>query len=364
MSRMSNSIAASPSPTVQHPSDLAKLVHSYLLTGVGHMYRGKDGLPDLQIVTQLFEVLFHLSLQAEEGHQIVCAAAFMSPVQTSKTSRRRRLQTDVNRSKSVRFRQSLPCDTRTLRKLAQAVDPSYAAIGIYAKGAQLRVWGIVDQLPLHLERFTNWESTTSAFAPGLFYARITGTGEITVYMRDRVVAVLRQSRLISREYDALWKGPLNNLLSRHVRRFQREVRRGVGNYLYQSAGQWFEGTDELWRCAEDFGDELRDEWLGALCRVLLRIRDYRHGGALIICPQKPTADLSIKYPITYKGISQSLETYAGARIAQQFIETEARQGRLHEVEFEGKPVAKFGYFITPDARENIFMKGISLLELR
>jgi hypothetical protein len=80
-----NSIAASPSPTVQHPSDLAALVHSYLLAGVGRMYRGKDGLPSLQAVTELFEVLFHLSLQAEEGHQIVCAAAFMSPVQTSKS---------------------------------------------------------------------------------------------------------------------------------------------------------------------------------------------------------------------------------------------------------------------------------------
>jgi hypothetical protein len=96
-----------------------------------------------------------------------------------------------------------------------------------------------------MERFTNWESMTQAFAPGLFYARITGTGEITVYMRDRVVAVLRQNRLISREYDTLWKGPLNDSLSRHVRRFQREVRRGVGDSLYRSAENWFEGTDEL-----------------------------------------------------------------------------------------------------------------------
>jgi hypothetical protein len=201
-----------------------------------------------------------------------------------------------------------------------------------------------------------------AYAPGLFYSQITGIGEITVYMRDRIVAVLRQNRLISREYDALWKGPLSESLGRYVGQFQSDVRRSVGDFLYQSAGKWFEGTDELWRCAEDFGDELRNEWLGSLCRVLLKIRDYRHGGALIICPKKPGADLSVKYPMTYKGISESLKTYAGAHIRQQFIETEARQGRLHEVEFEGKAIAKVGYFITPDERENIFMQGISLLE--
>lgn len=357
-----NGITTVPSPTVQHPSDLAALVHSYLLAGFPRMHQAKDGLPDLQVITQFFEVLFHLSLQAEEGHQIICSAAFMSPVETAKSHRSRRLQANVARSRPIQFRESLPCDTRTLRKLAQAVDPSYAAIGIHATGTELRVWGIVDQLPLNLERFTRWESTRSAFAPGLFYSQITGIGEITVYMRDRVVAILRQNRLISQEYDALWKGPLSESLSRYVGQFQSEVKRDVGDVLYQSAGKWFEGTDELWRCTEDFGDELKNEWLGSLCRVLLKIRDYRHGGALLICPMRATADLSIKYPMTYKGISNSLKAYAGTHIRQQFIETEARQGRLHEIEFEGKPIAKLGYFITPDERENIFMQGISLLD--
>ncbi len=357
-----NGISPGPSPTVQHPSDLATLVHSYLITGFPRLHQEKDGLPDLQVITQFFEVLFHLSLQAEEGHQITCSAAFMSPVETAKSRRSRRLQVNVAHSKSIRFRESLPCDTRTLRKLAQAVDPSYAAIGIHAADSELRVWGIVDQLPLNLKRFTSWESTRSAFAPGLFYSQITGIGEITVYMRDRVVAILRQNRLISQEYDALWKGPLSESLNRYVGKFQSEVKRDVGDVLYQSAGRWFEGTDELWRCEEDFGDELRNEWLGSLCRVLLKIRDCRHGGALLICPKRATADLSIKYHLEYKGISNSLRAYAGSHIKQQFIETEARQGRLHEIKFQGKPIAKLGYFVTPDERESIFIQGMSLLD--
>ena len=151
-------------------------------------------------------------------------------------------------------------------------------------------------------------------------------------------------------------------LDRHILRFQRNVKRSVGDFLYKNAGKWFECTDELWRCSEDFGNELRDEWLGALCRILLRIREYRHGGALIISPQKPTADLSIKYPFVYNRITESLEAYAESHISEQCLETEARQGRLHLLDFDGKPIAKHGYFITPDGRENIFMQGISLLE--
>jgi len=355
-------VTISSSPPVQHPSDLAKLVHSYLVAGVGRTYHPEDELPTLAILSQFFEVLFHLSLQTEEGHQIVCAAAFMSPSEKMRSHHSHRLAGSDREGRLVRFPKALPFETRTLRKLAQAMDPAFSAIGVHTVDTDLKVWGVVDQLPLNLERFTRWESMRSALAPGLFYSQITGVGEITVYLRDRVVAVLRQNRLISREYDALWHGPLSQALEPYIKQFHDHVRRSVGETLYGSAGKWFEGTDELWKCDEDFGEDLRNEWLGSLCRVLLQIRDYRHGGALLLIPKKTTRDLSIKYPMSYKGISDSLKTYANAHIRQQHLETEARQGRLHEVVFKGKPIARYGYFLTPDARENCFMQGVSLLE--
>jgi len=127
-----------------------------------------------------------------------------------------------------------------------------------------------------------------------------------MYIRDHVVAALRQDRLISRELDALWKGPLSTAFNGHVRRFQDCVKDEAGSFLYQSAGKWFEATDELWRCSEDFVAEMRDLWLVTLCRGLLRIRDYRHGGAVKICSRRPTGDLSIKFPIAYRNLSRSL----------------------------------------------------------
>ena len=349
-------------PAHQRPADLAALIHSYLSSGVGMAGHDRDSIPSIESLTQVFDVLFYLSLQAEEGQPIACSAAFMASVNRPKISRPNPLQIDFSASKCVRFPRPIPWEIKALRKLASAVDPSCAAIAVESRGSRLFISGVVDQFPLHLDRFNNWESTKQEFVPGLFCTRITGVGELTVYIRDRVVATLRQNKLIRRELDAIWKGPLSTALQRHVQRFQRKIKSQVGTWLYNGAGRWFEATDELWRCSEDFGDELRNEWLGALSRVLLKIRAYRHGGALIICPKAPTDDLNIKHEFVYTRIPDSLEAYAAAHISQLCIETEARQGRLHRLEFQGKPIAQFGYFVTPDARENIFMQGIALPE--
>lgn len=267
---------------MQHPSDLASLVHEYLVADRARMHHDLSTLPELNDLTLLFETLFYLSLQTEEGQPVACSVVFMPPSKPVTSYPSKGPHVDVSASHRVRFPRALRYDIRTLSKLAHAADPRLTALGVWSKRHELSIWGIVDQFPLHLERFTGWESQRQAGVPGLFYVRITAPGELTVYIADRIFAILRQNRLVSREYDALWHGPLSSLLNRYVLPFQCGVQRLVGDDLYGSAGKWFEGTDELYRCSEDFGSELRDFWLGTLCRVLLKVREYRHGGAIII----------------------------------------------------------------------------------
>jgi len=190
--------------------------------------------------------------------------------------------------------------------------------------------------------------------PGGFHATIASPGELRVYVGDRVLATLRQERLICREIDALWYGPLAQTLDRYVRRYQSEIRKGLGAHLYKSSGEWFKGADEEHKCSEDYSNELRDFWLGTLCRVLLRIQSYRHGGALLLVPTLPTADLSIKHQFRYNRIHEHLCAYARAMICQNYIEIRARQGQLDEIDYEGQATGKVGYFTTPDGRENVF----------
>jgi hypothetical protein len=193
--------------------------------------------------------------------------------------------------------------------------------------------------------------------PGAFHVTITSPGELSVRVGDRVLATLRQERLISSEVDALWHGPLSTNLNRYVKRYQAEIRRSVGARLYQSSGEWYTGTDEEYRCSDNYDQELRDIWLGTLCRILLRIQSYRHGGALLLIPARPTSDLSIKYRFPYDRIHEHLRSYSNALISQTFLEIRARLGQLDEIDYTGLPTAKVGYFITPDGRENIFMAG-------
>src|SRR5450759_1094660 len=260
------------SDRIQHPSDLAELVYAYLLADLSSMNRDLGALPDLGDLTRLFETLFYLSLQTEEGQPIACSVAFMPRRATPRMWPKGKPHVEVSTWNCIGFPRSLQCNIRTLRKLALAVDPRAAALGVYPKRHELRIWGIVDQFPLHLERFTSWESIRQATTPGLFYVRLTGPGELTVYVADRIFAVLRQNRLISHELDAMFRGPLSGCFHAYVKTFLSNVRRSVGSELYNSAGKWFEGTDELYRCSEDFGAEMRDQWLGTLCRVLLKIR--------------------------------------------------------------------------------------------
>jgi hypothetical protein len=104
-------------------------------------------------------------------------------------------------------------------------------------------------------------------------------GELTVYVGDQVVAILRQDRLITRLPDALWRGPLHAKLMPYIREYQNAVKLAFGTALYKSYGRWFDGTDEEQsRGHLDWSEPLKDTWLGTLCRILLEIQRYRHGG--------------------------------------------------------------------------------------
>ena len=110
--------------TVSRPADLAELIHSYLRNGVGGRFRAGEEPPDMAALKQLFDAMFYLSLQTEEGHPITCSCAFMSTAKTPKRRRPRPLDVGVGTSQGTRLPHPLYFDTRTLRKLAQAIDPT------------------------------------------------------------------------------------------------------------------------------------------------------------------------------------------------------------------------------------------------
>lgn len=333
-------------PQMSTPRDLAVFVHEYMASRPG-------SAPSLEHLAELFGTLFSLSLKSEESRFIRCSVLYQS--RKCKPTGKGGAHVENSFWTANLFGSPLEFTLHTLRKLAPAVDPEVASIGVYPnKSGRLMIWGIVDQFPLHMLRYTSWETDRRGpFAHGL-HSSISAPGELIVYTGDRVLATLRQEQLICRETDALWHGPLAAKLGRYVRAFTGEIRKGVGTNLFRSAGEFFRGTDEEWKCSEDYSDEARDSWLGTLCRLLLRIRNHRHGGALLIIPGATTPDLDIRCHFTYDRIHDHLCDYFAALICQTFIEVSARQGRLDEITYPRPMTSKLGYFTTPDARENVF----------
>jgi hypothetical protein len=65
---------------------------------------------------------------------------------------------------------------------------------------------------------------------------------------------------------------------------------------------------------------LAEEWIRTLCRILISIQRYRHGGALLLTTGK--AHLDVKYEIKYERIPKALRNLGVARIKQNRAQEE------------------------------------------
>jgi len=134
--------------------------------------------------------------------------------------------------------------------------------------------------------------------PGLFQATIEGIGEVAAYKDHEFLGRLRQDVMVTREVEVLQRGPIREKLLPAIRRYQKRVRRAVGASLYDERGHWNESTE--------------DEWISALCRVLIGIQRYGHGGAVLLSNR--SAGLAPRYSIKYPRLSEALYRIAATQI--------------------------------------------------
>ncbi len=241
------------------------------------------------MLTRLLETLYFASLKTDEGRPILCTVNYVDPSGAEPTSAGPR---PADCWSHVPFERPLPFDVRTLTKLARAADPSVSSLAVFRdKRNKLFIWGMVDQEPRHSESIV-LDSTTSPERPGLFQATITGVGNISVYQNDTLIASLDQDTLVEEYHDVLWSGPIHELLVSHLR-----------SYLAAAPRPAPPGA-----AADDFENELSMRWLNSICRILMNIRHYRHGGGLLIVPEATLAGLNVKYGVRYDRLLKALCT--------------------------------------------------------
>jgi hypothetical protein len=193
----------------------------------------------------------------------------------------------------VRFETLVPLDIRNFLKLARAADPAVASLAVtYDRDGELFLCGMVDQ-ELRYSDFIALDAAVAPSRPGLFQATITGVGNVSVYVDYRLIGSLEQDTLVQEYHDVLWTGPVHGLLEQQFRQYLAEC-----GYATEGAG----GTTDY----SPHRACLLVRWLNALCRILMSIQRYKHGGGVIISPDASQDGLNVKYRIRYERLPSSL----------------------------------------------------------
>jgi hypothetical protein len=128
--------------------------------------------------------------------------------------------------------------------------------------------------------------------PGAFQARVEGVAHIRVYDGYVKIAELRGDELVGPSIDAFSRGPVADRLAPGVDRHLERV--------WEQLTELPEFARRFWRVP------VRDNWLSALSRTLLRAEGYRLGGGFILTPDASLDGLNIKYPLNYPRLTDAL----------------------------------------------------------
>jgi hypothetical protein len=264
----------------KYPSELAQHIHAQLLL------RHKKP-PSLRILTNLFEVLYFASLKREETQSISCRVAFIDRTNPDPKPPKRVV---ADRWQCFPLSVDLSFSVRNLVKLSKAVDPWGSTLAIDADAdGELRIWGLIDQ-SVQYSIYVVKEATEAPEMPGMFQAAIEGVGEIAAYRSYVLLGRLKHDTLVTRQQRVFQSGPIHSKLLAPIRKYQNAVMKRVGQDVYKRRDHWNASLEGL--------------WISTLCRILIGIQRYGHGGAVLISSSSDR--LSPKYSLSYSRLADSL----------------------------------------------------------
>ncbi|WP_316739167.1 putative sensor domain DACNV-containing protein [Pedobacter aquatilis] len=273
------------------PQDLALLVQNKL-----KLKKASATLPDLKVLEDLFDCLFYSSMCKEESELIRVTVTFIDPENPDPAPPGNIVP---ERWSCISFEKHITMTSKALAKLSKAADPASSSLAVYYddKGS-LYIWGMIDQA-MHYQNFLNYESDTGSEQPGLFQVSVSDIGTLNVLFDYELLATLKQNVLVKRYLDVLTIGPISKIFRKNA----DFLKLALSEYIkLVHPGESFED----W---EDFLDGL---WIQTFSRLLLKIQNYQHGGAILIADD--SSDLDVKYRIHYERLKLSMVSHAKAAI--------------------------------------------------
>ncbi|MCC8409127.1 hypothetical protein LJ707_09305 [Mucilaginibacter sp. UR6-1] len=206
----------------------------------------------------------------------------------------------------VKFDLPLEMTIKSLVKLSKASDPSSTSLAVYYdQQGKLFIWGMIDQA-IHYQNFLNYESESGSEQPGLFQVSINDIGTLNVLFDYELLATLKQNVLVPRYLDVFTIGPVSKILKANAAHLKSELE----TFLLASH------KEEYFEDWEAFMDGI---WIQILSRLLLRIQNYHHGGAILITDDHNEID--VKYKVRYDRLKFAISNYAKETVNNYVAET-------------------------------------------
>ena len=113
---------------------------------------------------------------------------------------------------------------------------------------------------------------------------------------------LKVDSIVHHASDVLRGGPVHNTLDLGIQTYIKGVKEKLPEYILKLPFNW----------------DLEHYWTASLCRLLLRVQNCRHGGAILITPDISLQGLNIKYQIEYDRLRSALEAHALLQIQNSY----------------------------------------------
>lgn len=293
---------AMPEPRCGAPVHLAKMAPAFarptdLASSLVEELRRRGIEIDASIVGELIDTLYFASLRTEEGQAIRCQVAYIDPKHPDPKPPRRIVK---DRWQVTPLAANIEMTVTNLVKFATATDPRTSSLAVFPDDrGQLEIWGLVDQGNRYHD-FINLDTESGPPPPGAFLATIDGPARLSARIRFKPVGTLIIDRLVVETIDVFRAGPVFDALAPGIGAYVQRARDAVGSEIFERREHWTRS--------------LASAWLQSVRRILLRARQYGHGGAVLITPGAAADGLAIKYGLDYPRLATALDTRARSLI--------------------------------------------------